>query len=213
MGRSGVSLDKATNSKPMKSFRHRHTNTADIGLETIGLTPGSWLDVDDTCLVRAADGDWLYALGDATHRALLTHQGKYQARVAGNAIGARAHGNPLDITPWGAHVATADSHAVPQVFFTDPEAASVGLTAMQAERLGARFKTVDVNIGESVPGRELLCRRVHRARSHRRRRRARLPAGPPSSDRESPSSCTRPPSQLPPGCPSTACGMPAVPPR
>ncbi len=130
----------------------RTPNTADIGLETIGLTPGSWLDVDDTCLVRAADGDWLYALGDANHRALLTHQGKYQARVAGNAIGARAHGNPLDITPWGAHVATADSHAVPQVFFTDPEAASVGLTAMQAERLGHRFKTVDVNIGESVPG-------------------------------------------------------------
>jgi dihydrolipoamide dehydrogenase len=49
-------------------------------------------------------------------------------------------------------VATADSHAVPQVFFTDPEAASVGLTTMQAEESGHRVKSVDVNIGETVPG-------------------------------------------------------------
>jgi pyruvate/2-oxoglutarate dehydrogenase complex dihydrolipoamide dehydrogenase (E3) component len=130
----------------------RTPNTADIRLETIGLPPGSWLDVDDTCVVRGVDGDWLYAMGDANHRALLTHQGKYQARMAGNAIGARAHGDPLDTTPWGAHVATADSHAVPQVFFTDPEAASVGLTAMQAERSGHRIKTVDVDMGATVPG-------------------------------------------------------------
>jgi pyruvate/2-oxoglutarate dehydrogenase complex dihydrolipoamide dehydrogenase (E3) component len=130
----------------------RTPNTGDIGLETIGLTPGSWLDVDDTCLVRRVDGDWLYAMGDANHRALLTHQGKYQARMAGNVIGARAHAAPLDTTPWGAHVATADAHAVPQVFFTDPEAASVGLTAMEAERSGHRIKVVDVDMGETVPG-------------------------------------------------------------
>jgi pyruvate/2-oxoglutarate dehydrogenase complex dihydrolipoamide dehydrogenase (E3) component len=130
----------------------RTPNTADIGLETIGLTPGSWLDVDDTCLVRGVDGDWLYAMGDANHRALLTHQGKYQARMASNAIGARAQGDPLDTAPWGAHVATADTRAVPQVFFTDPEAASVGLTASQAERLGKRIKIVDVDMGETVPG-------------------------------------------------------------
>jgi pyruvate/2-oxoglutarate dehydrogenase complex dihydrolipoamide dehydrogenase (E3) component len=130
----------------------RTPNTGDIGLETIGLSPGSWLDVDDTCLVRGVDGDWLYAMGDANHRALLTHQGKYQARMASNAIGARAHGQVLDDGPWGAHVATADSHAVPQVFFTDPEAASVGLTTMQAEESGHRVKSVDVNIGETVPG-------------------------------------------------------------
>ncbi|HVQ53029.1 MAG TPA: NAD(P)/FAD-dependent oxidoreductase [Mycobacterium sp.] len=130
----------------------RTPNTRDIGLDTIGLPPGSWLDVDDTCVVRGVDGNWLYAMGDANHRALLTHQGKYQARMAGNAIGARAHGDPLDTTPWGAHVATADSHAVPQVFFTDPEAASVGLTATQAERSGHRIKTVDVDMGATVPG-------------------------------------------------------------
>ena len=130
----------------------RTPNTGDIGLETVGLTPGSWLDVDDTCLVRGVDTGWLYAMGDANHRALLTHQGKYQARMAGNAIGARANGQPVDMAPWSAHVATADSEATPQVFFTDPEAASVGLTAEQAESAGHRIKIVDVNIGETVPG-------------------------------------------------------------
>jgi len=130
----------------------RSPNTADIGLETVGLTPGSWLDVDDTCLVRGVDGTWLYGLGDVNHRALLTHQGKYQARIAGAAIGARAQGKTLDTAPWGAHATTADTYAVPQAFFTDPEAGSVGLTAHQAEALGHRVKTVDVNIGETVPG-------------------------------------------------------------
>ena len=36
--------------------------------------------------------DWLYAVGDVNHRALLTHQGKYQARAAGDVIAARAKG-------------------------------------------------------------------------------------------------------------------------
>ncbi|MEV6699250.1 NAD(P)/FAD-dependent oxidoreductase [Streptomyces sp. NPDC051453] len=119
--------------------------TGDIGLDTVGLAPGSWLDVDTTCLVQDVDGDWLYALGDVNHRALLTHQGKYQARTAGDAIGARAAGRPVDDAPWGDHATTADQHAVPQVFFTDPEAAAVGLTAEQATAAGHRVRTVDLD--------------------------------------------------------------------
>ncbi len=130
----------------------RTPNTADIGLQTAGLTPGAWIDVDDSCLVRGVDGQWLYALGDANHRALLTHQGMYQARIAGAALGARAHGKALDTAPWGRHVATADNLAVPQAFFTDPEAGSVGLTVAQAHEGGYRFTTVDIDMGQSVPG-------------------------------------------------------------
>lgn len=130
--------------------------TNDIGLETVGLTPGSWLDVDDTCRVRGVvDEGWLYAAGDVNHRALLTHQGKYQGRIAGAAIGARATGKPLDTKPWGAHATTADHHAVPQAFFTDPEAAAVGLTARQAEQAGHRIRVVDVEIGDVVMGAKL----------------------------------------------------------
>jgi dihydrolipoamide dehydrogenase len=127
----------------------------DIGLETVGLTPGSWLDVDDTCRVRSVEDGWLYAAGDANHRALLTHEGKYQARIAGAAIAARAAGRILDTAPWGAHAATADHHAVPQVFFTDPEAAAVGLSVHQAEQAGRRVHAVDVEIGEVVMGAKL----------------------------------------------------------
>ncbi|MFJ6636209.1 dihydrolipoyl dehydrogenase family protein [Streptomyces sp. NPDC091376] len=119
--------------------------TDDIGLDTVGLAPGSWLDVDTTCLVEGVEGEWLYALGDVNHRALLTHQGKYQGRTAGDAIAARAAGRPLDDAAWGDHATTADQHAVPQVFFTDPEAAAVGLSSDQAARAGYRARTVDVD--------------------------------------------------------------------
>ncbi|MFJ4708841.1 dihydrolipoyl dehydrogenase family protein [Streptomyces anulatus] len=119
----------------------RAPRTDDLGLETIGLEPGSWLTVDDTCRVEGTD--WLYAVGDVNHRALLTHQGKYQARIAGAAIAARTGKTPLETAPWGAHAATADHAAVPQVVFTDPEAASVGLTLAEAERAGHRVRAVD----------------------------------------------------------------------
>jgi dihydrolipoamide dehydrogenase len=130
--------------------------SGDIGLETVGLTPNTWLDVDDTCRVRAVEDGWLYAAGDANHRALLTHEGKYQARIAGSAIAARAAGQSLDTEPWGKHAATADHHAVPQVFFTDPEAAAVGLSTREAEQAGYRVHVVDVEIGDVVKGAELF---------------------------------------------------------
>jgi pyruvate/2-oxoglutarate dehydrogenase complex dihydrolipoamide dehydrogenase (E3) component len=126
--------------------------TNDIGLDTVGLVPGSWLEVDDTCMVRALTGGWLYALGDVNHHALLTHQGKYQARIAAAAIAARAAGQPVDPAPWGPHAVTADYRAVPQVFFCDPPAGAVGLTANQAERAGHRIRVVDVDLGVAVPG-------------------------------------------------------------
>ena len=130
----------------------RQPLTDDIGLDTVDLVPGSWLEVDDTCMVRALTGGWLYALGDVNHHALLTHQGKYQARIAGAAIAARAAGQPVDPSPWGPHAITADYRAVPQVFFCDPPAGAVGLTADQAERAGHHIRVVDVDPGQAVPG-------------------------------------------------------------
>ncbi|GAA3252304.1 NAD(P)/FAD-dependent oxidoreductase [Streptomyces labedae] len=130
----------------------RAPRTDDLGLETIGLEPGSWLDVDDS--LRVTGHDWLYAVGDVNHRALLTHQGKYQARIAGAAIVTRAAGEPVRTERWGAHTATADHAAVPQVVFTDPEAASVGLTLAEAEQAGHRVRAVDVDLS-SVAGASL----------------------------------------------------------
>ncbi|WP_181766051.1 dihydrolipoyl dehydrogenase family protein [Streptomyces albidus (ex Kaewkla and Franco 2022)] len=125
----------------------RLPRTDDLGLETVGCRPGGFLTVDDSCRVEGVKGGWLYAVGDANGRALLTHQGKYQARVAGSAIGARAAGVPLlETDRWGAHAATADHDAVPQVVFTDPEVASVGLTAAEAENRGLRVRVVDLDM-------------------------------------------------------------------
>ncbi|MGW0822935.1 dihydrolipoyl dehydrogenase family protein [Streptomyces sp. NPDC002845] len=128
----------------------RAPRTDDLGLDTVGLEPGSWLSADDT--LRVTGSEWLYAVGDVNHRALLTHQGKYQARIAGAAIAARAAGVPLlETDSWGAHSATADHSAVPQVVFTDPEAAAVGLSLAEAEQAGHRVRGVDVDLS-SVAG-------------------------------------------------------------
>ncbi|RFU88125.1 NAD(P)/FAD-dependent oxidoreductase [Streptomyces triticagri] len=124
----------------------RAPRTDDLGLESVGFEDGSWLTTDDSC--RVAGTDWLYAVGDVNHRALLTHQGKYQARIAGAAIAARAAGVPLlETDPWGAHAATADHRAVPQVVFTDPEVAAVGPTLAEAEAAGRRVRAVDHDMG------------------------------------------------------------------
>nr|WP_315269628.1 NAD(P)/FAD-dependent oxidoreductase [Microbacterium lemovicicum] len=122
----------------------RTPRTQDLGLETIGLEPGAWLDVDDTLLVKGTD--WLYGVGDVNHRALLTHQGKYQARAAGDVIAARAKGERVDAAPWGVHVATADHDAVPQVTFSDPPVASVGFTEAAARKAGRSIRVLDYDL-------------------------------------------------------------------
>ncbi|KAA9106525.1 dihydrolipoyl dehydrogenase family protein [Microbacterium rhizomatis] len=122
----------------------RVPRSGDLGLDSVGLEPGSWLDVDDTLLVTGTD--WLYAVGDVNHRVLLTHQGKYQARAAGDVIVARANGGAVDAAPWGVHVATADHDAVPQVTFTDPVVASVGLTEKAARAAGRSIRVLDYDL-------------------------------------------------------------------
>jgi pyruvate/2-oxoglutarate dehydrogenase complex dihydrolipoamide dehydrogenase (E3) component len=126
----------------------RTPSTADLGLETVGLTPGGWLEVDDSCRVTAVEPGWLYAVGDINRRALLTHMGKYQGRMCAAGIVARAQGRPTPSEPWADWEATADHSAVPQVLFTRPEAASVGLTLARAESAGLTVRAVDYPIGQ-----------------------------------------------------------------
>ena len=127
----------------------RSAHTGDIGLETVGLAPGSWLDVDDTMGVAGVDGGWLYAAGDVNHLALLTHMGKYQARVCGDAIAARAGGREPTVRD------RSSKTCVPQVIFTIPEVAAVGLTAQEAEAAGRRVRVVEYDIGH-VAGAKLF---------------------------------------------------------
>jgi pyruvate/2-oxoglutarate dehydrogenase complex dihydrolipoamide dehydrogenase (E3) component len=121
----------------------RVPNTKDIGLDSVSLKAGDWLDVDETCRVKSVAGGWLYAAGDVNHRVLLTHMGKYQARVCGDAIAARAKGQIEEPKPWSRLAATADHAAVPQVVFTDPECAAVGLSEALARDAGLRVRAVE----------------------------------------------------------------------
>ncbi len=118
----------------------RRARTDDLGLDTVGLEPGGFLDVDDRLRVRGVDGDWLYAVGDVNGRALLTHQGKYQARMVGDLVAGREQ------TAW------ADHRAVPRVAFTDPQVAAVGHTERQARDAGVDVRTMRYDIGSVAGG-------------------------------------------------------------
>jgi len=125
----------------------RRLNSEDIGLDTVGLEPGKPVDVDDS--MRAPEHDWLYAIGDVNGRALLTHMGKYQARIAADAI--------LGY-PSGCLASNADGARSPRVIFTDPHVAAVGYTLDAAEQAGLNVRAVDVstqgNAGASFYGRD-----------------------------------------------------------
>ena len=140
----------------------RMPNTRGFGLETISLKPRNWLDVDGTLRVKSATSGCLYAAGDTSHRARVTHMGKYQARVCSDAIVARAKGELKEpFKPWTRFAATADHAAVPQVVFTDPEAAPLGLTEAQAKDAGLRGRSVEYDFGR-VSGAEIVADGYHR---------------------------------------------------
>jgi dihydrolipoamide dehydrogenase len=113
----------------------RRPGTSDLGLATVGLEPGGYIEVDDRLQAANVPGSWLYAVGDVNGRSLLTHTGKYQARIAG----ARIAG--LETVAYGDRVAT------PRVIFTSPEVAAVGLTEATARGSGIDAHTVEYNIG------------------------------------------------------------------
>ncbi len=108
----------------------RRPATADLGLDVIGLEPGRYIDVDNQLRATAITGGWLYAVGDCNGRALLTHMGKYQARIAADVI-------------LGKDTASVADHGiVPRVTFTDPQVCAVGPTEAEARDAGIDVRTV-----------------------------------------------------------------------
>lgn len=127
--------------------------TRDLGLDSVGLTDGDPLAVDDTTLVQGVEGEWLYAAGDCTDKVKLTHMGKYQARVCADVIVARRKGDTADLgRPYSHLAATAEHTAITQVVFTDPQVASVGLTEQSARDAGHPVETVSYDIGSTAGG-------------------------------------------------------------
>ncbi len=120
----------------------RKPKTDDLGLESVGLEPGKSIEVDD----RMRANDWLYAIGDVNGRVLLTHMGKYQARIAAGTI----LGQDMR--------AISDDARSPRVIFTDPQVAAVGYTLDGARNAGLDVRAVDVptqsTAGASFYGRD-----------------------------------------------------------
>jgi pyruvate/2-oxoglutarate dehydrogenase complex dihydrolipoamide dehydrogenase (E3) component len=110
----------------------RKPRTADLGLESAGVTldDDGAITIDETC--RAAGG--IYAIGDVTNIAPLTHVAKYQARIAAATI-------------LGSH-AKARYDAVPRCVYTAPEFAAVGITRKGAAERGIELLAAQVTFDE-----------------------------------------------------------------
>ena len=102
----------------------RRPNVDGLGLEQLGVdvTPRG-ITVDGR--LRAGDGVW--AIGDVSGVGLLTHLGKYQARVAAANVAGEDR--------------AADYRAIPAAVFTDPQVGTVGTT--QGDRLVTASFTID----------------------------------------------------------------------
>jgi dihydrolipoamide dehydrogenase len=117
----------------------RRPATAGIGVERAGLEPGRPVPVDRQLRVAGVPEGWLYAIGDCTGLAALTHMGKYHGRVAAAAI-------------LGHDTADVASHGVvPRVTFTDPQVCAVGQTLAEAQAAGLQVTAVSTPTGD-VPG-------------------------------------------------------------
>lgn len=116
----------------------RRPHTEDLGLDVLGLEPGTPIEVGDD--LRVADHPWLYVVGDANGRALLTHMGKYQARIAADRI--LGDERPL----------RSDGPLSPRVTFTEPQVAAVGHTLESARDAGIDAFFVDAEPGSTAGG-------------------------------------------------------------
>jgi pyruvate/2-oxoglutarate dehydrogenase complex dihydrolipoamide dehydrogenase (E3) component len=123
----------------------RRPQTKGLGLEAFGIDTDRPIVVDARMVV---DGHpWLYAIGDVNGRALFTHMGKYQGRVAADHVlgtdTSTSHG--------------ADGPLSPRVIFTEPQVAAVGHTSATAAEAGlvvdVAETTTSGNAGGSFYGR------------------------------------------------------------
>jgi pyruvate/2-oxoglutarate dehydrogenase complex dihydrolipoamide dehydrogenase (E3) component len=116
----------------------RHPHTDALGLESIGLEAGGFIEVDETLQVPGRE--WLYVIGDANGRVLLTHMGKYQARLAAD----RILGKEASLR--------SDGHLSPRVIFTEPQIAAVGHTRASAAEAGLNVRAVEQPVGADAGG-------------------------------------------------------------
>ena len=104
-------------------------------LVAVGLPAGRFVAVNDHLRAEGVDDGSLYGGGGVNGRNLLTHMGKYQARIAGDYILGK------DVSAWGDNVAS------PRGVFTDPQVSAVGKTEHQAREQGINFRAIEMGLG------------------------------------------------------------------
>jgi dihydrolipoamide dehydrogenase len=102
----------------------RRPNSEGLGLEAVGVkVERGFVPVDRR---QQTNVPGIYAIGDVVGQPMLAHKASKEAEVAAEVI--------------AGHRAEMDVRAIPAVIFTDPEVASVGLTAEEAEKKGRKVK-------------------------------------------------------------------------
>jgi pyruvate/2-oxoglutarate dehydrogenase complex dihydrolipoamide dehydrogenase (E3) component len=119
----------------------RAPNTDGLGLDKFGLEEGKSVEVDEQ--LRVPGHEWLYVVGDANGRVLLTHMGKYQARIAADHILGRTG---------EATTLRSDGRLSPRVIFTEPQVAAVGHTLASAEEAGMNVRAVETDVEGNAGG-------------------------------------------------------------
>jgi dihydrolipoamide dehydrogenase len=99
----------------------REPVTGSVEPEAAGLEPDEdgFLRTDEQCRTGV---EGIYAVGDVAGEPMLAHKAMYEGRIAAGAVA----GEPVG----------RDARAIPAVVFTDPEVATVGLTAEEAREAG-----------------------------------------------------------------------------
>jgi dihydrolipoamide dehydrogenase len=98
----------------------RQPNSEDLGLDAAGVrVERGFIPVDRKMRTNVAG---IYAIGDVVGQPQLAHKASREAEVVAEVIAGRA--------------AEMDAQVIPSVVFTDPEIASAGLTAADAEQKG-----------------------------------------------------------------------------
>jgi len=102
----------------------RRPNFEGLGLEALGVKiERGFVPVDRSMRTNVAG---IYAIGDLVGQPMLAHKASREAEVVAEVI--------------AGHRAEMDIRCIPAVIFSDPEVASAGISADEAEKLGRKIK-------------------------------------------------------------------------
>ncbi|MCG5052118.1 MAG: dihydrolipoyl dehydrogenase [Myxococcales bacterium] len=103
----------------------RRPNTEYLGLEDVGVKiERGFVPVNQR---QETNVPGIYAIGDVAGQPMLAHKASKEAEVAAEVIAGKN--------------AAMDARVIPAVIFTDPEVASAGITAEEAEQRGRKVRT------------------------------------------------------------------------